>query len=890
MKPLTLLHSLCEAFVGGAKRQIRGFHPRLPSHRPYGTLKFRHFAIFRIGKFFNLGLTSGRGSHYGTGTAPERIHLVRALGLESRIYAVPQGRENRLVAGLQRRNVPIYNRLNGIFPLGVWLGVLLFLGSLALTPAQAGNGEGNDEEETTWYISGMHPWIIQPEPGNCPICGMELTPLQPDMLTGELEIDPLITQNIGVRIAPVETGFLQEDVRLVGEIVVDPTLRHQIVLRAEGYLEELYVHYEGQKVEEGELLAKVHSPRVQSAGYELLAALPSGDPARIGSARSRLRILGVGKEDIDAIEETGEVGHTFSLRSPQEGIVTFLDAHTGSWQPEGAFFLEITNLDKLWAEAMAYPNQQKALREGLSVTVRHGEDRERTVTGELDYLYPTENSSTRQRKVRVVLHNGDRQWVPGSWVRLDVQTDPGEETLIAPRMAFLDTGERTLAFVSRGNGRFDPREVRLGRENRFGQVEILEGLSEGENLVVSGQFLLDSEAKIREAIIKMVEGDMAAEQAVEADESGEITIAHLPEGGGEHLARALRAAFAVNHLLVNDTTEGLGAAAREWEAALRELTGASFTGGEKPLDWDDEWKPRLQRAAREAGRLAEESRPRAARIILRDLNDAWLPFVRAAGIPAEMERNVHEVRCPMFPEMGENAYWLQPDVTTANPYMGQAMLTCMDQREAIARRDGEAVAEPEENGDDHDRVDEEETTGPVEPAFAEEDILAMAALVEDWDVELAEADQAFLREMITGYLELAGILVKDETEGKAEPLGAMRDAWDAWVDQGLGGEAHFWHQQDEFVAFVRERLEEMMAVEELDEVRRSLRAFSPSLIALIEHLGSPPEYAGELMAAQCPMYPEMGDNAWWLQKREPLENPYWGDAMLRCADEQKDLP
>ncbi|MCC5789928.1 MAG: efflux RND transporter periplasmic adaptor subunit [Opitutales bacterium] len=779
-------------------------------------------------------------------------------------------------------------------PLGGWLGVLLFLGSLALTPAQAGNGhdheEGNDdEEETTWYISGMHPWIIQSEPGNCPICGMELTPLQPDMLTGDLEIDPLITQNIGVRIAPVETGFLQEDVRLVGEVVVDPTLRHQVVLRAEGYLEELYVHYEGQKVEEGELLAKVHSPRVQSAGYELLAALPSGDRERIGSARSRLRILGVGKEDIDAIEETGEVGHTFALRSKQEGIVTFLDAHTGSWQPEGAFFLEITNLDTLWAEAMAYPNQQGALRKGLPVTVRHGEDRDRTVTGELDYLYPTENPSTRQRKVRVVLENGNQEWLPGSWVRLEVQADPGEETLIAPRMAFLDTGERTLAFVSLGNGRFDPREVRLGRENRFGLVEILEGLSEGENLVVSGQFLLDSEAKIREAIMKMVEGDMAADQAVEAGEGGEIAIAHLPEGGGEHLARALRAAFAVNELLVNDTTEGLGEAAREWETALREVKGASFAEGEKPVDWDGEWVPKLERAAREAGRLARESRPRAARMILRDLNEAWIPFVRAAGIPREMERNVHEVRCPMFPEMGDNAYWLQPDVTTANPYMGQAMLTCMDQREAIARRDGEEVAEPEENGEDHDHA-EEETTGAVEPAFAEEDILAMAALVEDWDVELAEADQAFLREMISGYLELARILVKDETDGKDEPLGAMKDAWDSWVDQGLGGEAHFWHEQDEFVSFVNERLEEMMAVEELDEVRRSLRAFSPSLIALIEHLGSPPEYAGELMAAQCPMYPEMGDMAWWLQKREPLENPYWGDAMLRCADEQKDLP
>ncbi|MCH8541083.1 MAG: efflux RND transporter periplasmic adaptor subunit [Opitutales bacterium] len=834
-----------------------------------------------------------RESSYGTGIAQGWFHLVRVLGLESRIDAVPQGRKNHLKAGLQQENVPIFNRLNGIFPFGVWLGVLLFLGSLALTPVQAGNehdhGEGNDEEETTWYISGMHPWIIQPEPGYCPICGMELTPLQPDMLTGELEIDPLITQNIGVRIAPVETGFLQEDVRLVGEVVVDPTLRHQVVLRAEGYLEELYVHYEGQKVEEGELLAKVHSPRVQSAGYELLAALPSGDRERIGSARSRLRILGVGKEDIDAIEETGEVGHTFALRSKQEGIVTFLDAHTGSWQPEGAFFLEITNLDTLWAEAMAYPNQQGALRKGLPVTVRHGEDRDRTVTGELDYLYPTENPSTRQRKVRVVLENGNQEWLPGSWVRLEVQADPGEETLIAPRMAFLDTGERTLAFVSLGNGRFDPREVRLGRENRFGLVEILEGLSEGENLVVSGQFLLDSEAKIREAIMKMVEGDMAADQAVEAGEGGEIAIAHLPEGGGEHLARALRAAFAVNELLVNDTTEGLGEAAREWETALREVKGASFAEGEKPVDWDGEWVPKLERAAREAGRLARESRPRAARMILRDLNEAWIPFVRAAGIPREMERNVHEVRCPMFPEMGDNAYWLQPDVTTANPYMGQAMLTCMDQREAIARRDGEEVAEPEENGEDHDHA-EEETTGAVEPAFAEEDILAMAALVEDWDVELAEADQAFLREMISGYLELARILVKDETDGKDEPLGAMKDAWDSWVDQGLGGEAHFWHEQDEFVSFVNERLEEMMAVEELDEVRRSLRAFSPSLIALIEHLGSPPEYAGELMAAQCPMYPEMGDMAWWLQKREPLENPYWGDAMLRCADEQKDLP
>ena len=743
----------------------------------------------------------------------------------------------------------------------------------------------DDEEETTWYISGMHPWIIQPEPGYCPICGMELTPLQPDMLTGDLEIDPLITQNIGVRIAPVEKGFFSEDLRLVGEIVVDPERRHQVVLRSEGYLEELFVHYEGQTVEKGQLLAKVHSPRVQSAGYELLSALPSGDRGRISSARSRLRILGVSSEDIEQMEETGEVGHTYHLRSPQDGVVTFLDARQGSWQDEGNMFLEITNLDRVWAEAMAYPKQQASLSQGMPVMVRHGSNNELEVETELSYLYPSEDPRLRQRKVRVELENEDQKWLPGAWVRLDTQVREEEESLLAPRMAFMDTGERTLAYISLGNGRFEPREVRLGRENRFGLVSIREGLEEGEQLVVSGQFLLDSEAKIREAILKMVEGDMAAGQAVQADAGDDIAIEELPQDGGEYLAQALRAAFAVNELLVNDTTRGLDEPAREWQSALRALAEGRFENSAPP-GWNDEWVPKLERAAREAGRLAEEARPRSARMVLRDLNDAFIPFVRAAGIPEEMDRAVHEVRCPMFPEMGENAWWLQPDVTTANPYMGQAMLTCMDQRRSLPRRDGESAEESED-----EEPEEEEPAEEVRRiTFSEDEIMAKAEGVEAWEVEVAEADRERLEPLLEGYLQLAEILVGNSIEGKEEPLEQMKSVWEEWVDAGLEDEPHFWHQRRAFADFLQDRLEEMIAADDLDEVRRALRAFSPSFIALVELLGSPEAYAGQLMAARCPMYPEMGDNAWWLQKREPLENPYWGPAMLRCADIERELP
>lgn len=569
----------------------------------------------------------------------------------------------------------------------------LLVGGLIFWLSGSGEEEHDHSDgETQWYISGMHPWIIQPGPGLCPVCGMELTPLRPDMLTGSLDIDPLITQNIGVRLATVERGQMVRAHRTYGEVEYDARRVSGIVPRADVYLEKLRVRYVGQTLTEGEVLAELHSPRVQAAGYELLATLPGGQAQRIEAARTKLRLLGVAAEDIARIEESGEVGHTFALRAPHDGVVTRLEAREGTWLGEGATLLEMADLSSLWIRAVTYPHQQGDLRTGLSARIRANGGRDREEEGEISFLYPSVDPRTRQREIRLEVSNANGTWVPGEWVEVLWQSEPEAEQLLVPRMAILDTGPRQMAFVSLGNGRFEPREVRLGRENRDGQVEILEGLEEGESLVLSSQFLLDSESKIREAILKLVEGDTVADQPVEREETG-----------------------------------------------------------------------------------------------------------------------------------------------------------------------GEAVAWEEE--------------------------------ISSWEASaLTSSGEDLWGEMIGHYLGLQRDLAADRLGNHPEGVRAMKAAWDRLVEEGIEGDAHFWHQRMDLVRFLSGYLQAMEEGAEMDEVRRPLREFSRVFIALLEHFGSPGEYAGQLIVYRCPMYPEMGDHAWWLQKRESIANPYWGAQMLRCQDQSRELP
>lgn len=719
---------------------------------------------------------------------------------------------------------------------------------------------GGEENGTTqWYISGMHPWIIRPEPGYCPVCGMELTPLSPDMLTGELSIDPLIVQNIGVRTAEVTEGPLEGALHTVGTVEFDETTRREIVLRAPGYLERLHLRYVGQTVKAGSVIAEIHSPAIIAALNELRALRRSGsDTAEVRATRQRLRVLGLQSEQIEALEAADETPWTVELKAASAGVVTRINATEGSWLAEGAAIVETASLDRVWAIATVFESQLPRVRNGSKAIARLTHLPGRSLDGTVDFIFPTIDPVTRQGRARLVFDNADHALKPGMFLRLEIDETTTETVLQVPREAVLDTGQRQVAYVSLGDGRFEPREVRLGRETERGQVEILEGLRRGERVVVSGQFLLDSEARLRESLLKLVLGDTASEQKVQAPVDARPDLEALPSAFASALSAMLDAYLDAAAPLIDDHTDGMARAARDLASAAE---SAARAASDLPSDYRSEITTHAETIASAARRMAESTTPRGARLALRDLSDTLREILHRTGLPADYADEIHEVRCPMFPELGENAWWFQRATTTANPYMGQSMLTCHDRRFSLPRvgesPSEEAMESETETEQQHDHSETNDNT------------VARGAIMSFDPVSLNQEEETALRNAIDAYLDLHAHLVRDSLENASRRGNELQQNLAAL--SGL-----------ERASAAAERL---VAVESIDDARMPFAIIGEELIGFIHAAGLPEGYGpDDLIAARCHMFPNFDEYGWWFQRDEDLKNPLWGPAMLACAD------
>lgn len=370
-----------------------------------------------------------------------------------------------------------------------------------------------------YYTCGMHPWIILPEPGDCPICHMKLVPIDPAKFTGQVAIDPLVTQNIGVRLTPVVTGPVTRTFRTVGSVDYDETRVRDVSLKVSGWVEKLFVNAVGQQVEPGQPLVEIYSPDLFAAQEEYLlvfkrsAADKAANADLLAAARKRLELFDLSAEQIKQLETSGRTPRTMTLRSPVRGIVVSRSALEGQRVEAGMPLLRLADLSKFWILATVYESQLPFVAIGQKAVVTLPSAPGRTFESRVAYIYPTVNPESRQAKLRLELDNPDLALKPGLFLTVELQQTVAAAGTLVPREAVIDTGERQIAFVSLGEGRFDPRCVVVGVEAENGLVQILDGLKPGEQVVTSGEFLLDSEARLREALAKMISAAPAARAA-----------------------------------------------------------------------------------------------------------------------------------------------------------------------------------------------------------------------------------------------------------------------------------------------------------------------------------------------------------------------------------------
>ena len=548
---------------------------------------------------------------------------------------------------------------------------------------EADRNGAEESAQVQFYTCGMHPWVFLPEPGLCPICHMDLTPLDRDKFTGEITIDPVVTQNIGVRIEPVTKGPVVQTIRTLGTVDYDETRVRDVNIKVTGWIEKLHVDYLGAEVQAGAPLFDLYSPLLYEAQQEYLLEFnkKNGSAAAMGvdlleAARTRLEYYDIGPEQIRRLEEAGAPSKTMTIHSPHRGVVIAKHANEGMRVDEGMQVYRIADLSRVWVLVTLYEYQLPFVQAGqqavMTLPYIPGQDFE----GKVIYVYPYLDAQTRQLSVRLEFDNPHLLLKPGMYAKIQLRSTLARERTLAPRSAILDTGERQVAFVSLGEGRFEPRDLRVGVETDGGMLEILDGLRPGEMVVTSGQFLLDSETTIREGLAKFSRAGLAADQQAVVAVAGASELSELPAEAAAALGDVMNAYFAIGDSLAGDSTEGVTARARAVAAGMDRLL-------EREIPGDPHFWHRHDEAATVRGKaleLIDAADLEPARLEFADLSVALSKLLQATGVPPGYGRTVQELHCPMYREGQGGSIWLQPEGGPRNPFYGSIMLKCFDER------------------------------------------------------------------------------------------------------------------------------------------------------------------------------------------------------------------
>ncbi|HLH53754.1 MAG TPA: efflux RND transporter periplasmic adaptor subunit [Verrucomicrobiae bacterium] len=372
------------------------------------------------------------------------------------------------------------------------------------------------------YTCGMHPQVVQDHPGDCPICGMKLTPLRneanPAQVVGTastdssaIAVDPVTIQTMGIRTASVVRGPLRRLIRTVGVIDYNETALSEVTTKFKGWVEKLYVNATGQLVMRGDPLFEVYSPELYSAQREFLLALDAGinSPGLASlktSALTKLKFYDISDEQIAELEQTRQPRKTLKIVAPQDGFVMEKAVVEGQMVEPGARTYRLADLGLVWVQAQLYEQDLPFIHLGQEVNVTLSYLSDREFRGRVTYIYPNIDEKTRTARVRMEFHNPGYFLKPGMFATVHVLSELNSSALLVPDMAILRSGEKNTVFVALDGGKFEPREVVLGPQAENDTYEIVSGLTAGERIVTSGQFMLDSESQLREAIQKMQGG------------------------------------------------------------------------------------------------------------------------------------------------------------------------------------------------------------------------------------------------------------------------------------------------------------------------------------------------------------------------------------------------
>jgi len=408
-------------------------------------------------------------------------------------------------------------RTLGLLLLGLAAGIG---GTMLLRPAaRDAQGPAAPAPKKQMFQCPMHPQIIVDHQTPCPICGMDLVPMEGEGASGAstdthaaITIDPGRQQLIGLRTEKVVEGRVSGELRATGRVAVDETRVRKVNVKVEGFVERLFVDFVGKPVAKGAPLFSLYSPEFVSAQRELLLALRTQQALAGGTlqgsgadlleaARRRLALWDVPPEAVAQLEKTGEVQRALTLRSPLSGVVTSKNVVEGARLTPADIPFEITDLGHVWVLVDVYETELERAKVGMAAELTLPSAPGKTFKGRVAFLDPVLDPKTRTAKARLEFPNPKGELKPEMFGEVLLQ-GPGHKGILIPLDAVLDAGASKVTFVSLGNGKFEPREVTVGAT--VGErIEIRSGLEPGEEVVVRANFLVDSESRLKAALAHM---------------------------------------------------------------------------------------------------------------------------------------------------------------------------------------------------------------------------------------------------------------------------------------------------------------------------------------------------------------------------------------------------
>lgn len=581
----------------------------------------------------------------------------------------------------------------GILALGLLLGWVIF--GKSSNQETEHNHDAVTETNQMWTCS-MHPQIIQPEPGDCPICGMDLIPAEngsDGLLADQFKLTENAMALANIQTTVVGKGNVEGNtIKLSGKIAENEEANVVQVSYFAGRIERLNVSFTGEEVRKGQLLATIYSPELYAAQQELItaASLKESQPALYKAVSNKLKLWKLSENQINQIEETQKVKENFPVYATFSGTVTEKLVEQGDYIKQGQPLLKIANLNTVWGNFDVYENQIDRFKKGQEVMITTNAYPNKEFKGKVDFIDPVLNNKTRTVTLRVVLSNKDDVFKPGMFVTANIEgsTAKNKDLLTISTSSVLWTGERSVVYLKTNPDQpiFEMREIKLG--NQIGnEYKVLEGVFAGNEIVTNGTFTVDAAAQLQGKksmmnkdggkVMTGHEGHLEMDNNASNKESDHTNINERLEVSAkfqEQLKAVFNEYINLKDALVNEDVKSTSANATTLLNKLNKVDMKLLSDNKAHYHWmslEGEIKS-------SATSISETSDIKSQRDHFKHLSSHLINAVQLFGI----NEKVYVEFCPMA-DNSNGAYWLSKEEKVINPYFGEAMLTCGEVKQVI---------------------------------------------------------------------------------------------------------------------------------------------------------------------------------------------------------------